>query len=213
MNSSIVELCFIKPEIIQQGGLDEITASDLEGFEYISVHTPIFPYGSEGTYDIFEKIAKLNKLRKLNVVVFHPDIVKNFAVFRDLPFPIAFENMDCRKDSFKKIEEMESIVRMYGAVKVVLDINHVYTNDPTMKMVSDFYNQLGDRITHIHLSGYSGHHDPMYQTKQDFFIRAIKDFSHPIIIESVISLEEAKLEIDYITRVLSVCKSAYAKSQ
>jgi len=203
MNSKIVELCFVKPETIQKGWLDEITASDLESFEYIAVHAPVFPYGSKGTDAIFEKITKLNELRKVNVVVFHPDTIENFEIFHNLPFPIAFENMDCRKTSFKKLEEIKSIIRIHDAAKIVLDINHIYTNDPTMRMASYFYDQLGLTIAHIHLSGYDGHHDPMYQTKQNFLIHAIRDFSHPIIIESVISPEEAKPEIDYITKVLS----------
>src|ERR1035437_9376973 len=88
-----IELGFTTPERFFGEQLDRINEKDLEGFEYISFHTPILNYGNnDDTKRFFERISNFNKIIKLNLVVFHPDIVEDFSVFKNLDFNIGFEN-------------------------------------------------------------------------------------------------------------------------
>ena len=72
-----------------------------------------------------------------------------------------------------------------------------------MGLAKDFYSKFKDRIAQIHLSGYTGYHDPIFQTKQEEIIKAIQDFEVPIIIESVLAPEDLEKERQYILKVIS----------
>ena len=196
---SIVELGVVGLESVAKGWLDEITPEDLKGFNYVSLHAPKFNYGdNEGTKAIFAKIERVNKIRELDLVIFHPDSIRSLDVFHRAPFKVAFENMDCRKSSFQTPEELSHVVMKSENFKAVLDVNHIYTNDPTLQSVPRFYKELGDRIVQTHLSGYTELHDPLYVTKQTQIVAAVKDLTLPIIIESVISPNEVEKERSYV---------------
>lgn len=205
----IVELGFVKLSRIEEGWLEEISDEDLKGFNYISFHAPKFNYGdNDGTRSIFEKIEKINKIRKLNTVVVHPDPVENFEVFRNVSFHVSFENMDNRKISHKTPEDFDIFTKNSG-YGLVLDVNHIYSNDPSMALAKDFYNKFGDKITQIHLSGYVDYHDPLFRTMQKEIISSIQNFETPLIIESVLSTEkELNKERDYILNVISELNQA-----
>ena len=194
-----VELGFVKMEQIEQGWLDKISPEDISSFRYVSLHAPKFDYGNNaGTEVLFKKMAEVNALRKLDCVVFHPDCVKDFGVFKNAPFRIAFENMDDRKESFQKPEELARVLSEDEKYGMVLDINHIYSNDPSMRLAEEFYTRLGSKIVQIHLSGNAGYHDPIFKTRQTEILNAIQDFTTPIIIESVISAEEITEEKKYV---------------
>jgi hypothetical protein len=196
---NVVELGFMKPEEIGGYRLDEISENDLVGFRYVSLHAPNIDYACNAeTERIFKEIENINILRKLDLVVFHPDRISDFAVFENVNFNIAFENMDNRKRSFRTAEELGRVLSYNEAYKMVLDVNHVYSIDPTMKLAKDFYSQLGDRIGQIHLSGYVTGHEPLYVTKQINIIESIQNLNVPIILESVVSPQEIVREREYV---------------
>ena len=202
-----VELGFVKLNRIEEGWLDEITREDLRGFKYVSFHAPKFNYGkNEGTKSIFEKIEKINGIRKLDTVVFHPDPIEDLSVFKDVEFNVAFENMDDRKASHQKPEELEAILSQDKRFGLILDINHIYTNDKTMKLADDFYKKFGNKISQLHVSGYTGYHDPLFQTKQTEILKAIKNLNTPMIIESVVAPEDLEKERNYILQIISDSK-------
>lgn len=87
--------------------------------------------------------------------------------------------------------------------KIVLDINHCYTNDKTMKLARKFYKNFKNKIYEIHLSGYISLHEPLFKTRQIKILKAIPDNKLPIIIESECkSLDEVKKEYHYIKNYL-----------
>lgn len=194
-----VELGFVKLKKGEEDWLDELTEKDLEGFEYVSLHAPKFNYGkNEGTDSFFKKIRRIDNLRKLDVVVFHPDSVEDFSVFQGAGFNVALENMDDRKGSYDKPEDFDEIFSQANGYKLVLDVNHICTNDASMELAKGFYDKFKDRIVEIHLSGYAGYHDPLFQTKQVDIIKAIQNLKTPIIIESVLLPEDLEKERKYI---------------
>ena len=178
-------------------------ADDLSPFSYVSVHAPVLPYGeNDATKRAFQTIEALHSIRPLDLVVFHPDSVENFSVFRNARFPVAFENMDRHKASHQSVEDMGRVMKRDPSFKFVLDVNHVYTNDTTLALATAFYERFESRLAEIHLSGFSTIHDPLFQTKQDFLIDPIRDFSVPIILEGVGKVEELAPEREYVLRVI-----------
>jgi sugar phosphate isomerase/epimerase len=202
-----VELGFVKLSRIEEGWLDEITYDVLKGFAYISLHAPELNYGKNNdTRLIFERIERINKIRNLDTVVFHPDLVEDFNVFKNVNFNVAFENMDNTKESYRQPVDFDEIFSENEKYKLALDVNHIYTNDSSMKLASIFYEKFGDRISHLHLSGHIDSHNPFFETEQINILRAIQDFNAPMIIESVLSADNLEKERNYIMRVISDLK-------
>ena len=202
-----VELGCVKLKDFFSGELMSLKANDLRGFDYVSFHAPVFDYGfNERTHEIFRGINNLNRRKTLDLVVFHPDTVYDFAAFYTevVDFNFAFENMDKRKASYKSVEDMARLAFQFEFknFKMVLDVNHAYTNDPTMALTTEFYKKLGEKIAQVHLSGYVGRHEPLFQTRQAEIIKSIRNLSVPIIVESILNSEELVLERDYILEVL-----------
>ena len=207
---SAVELGFVKLESFEAGA-DELLRSDFVAdafgprFDYISLHAPVFNYGAnEETERIFELIRKLNQKILLDSVVFHPDTVTDFEVFKYAGFGVAFENMDNRKAAYKTPEEFEHIFEKNENLSIVLDANHIYTNNPSMALAAQFLEKFRDRIVEVHMSGYAGYHEPLFKmpAEQKKIIKAIQGLRVPIIVESVLAPEELAQERDYILEVL-----------
>lgn len=203
-NISVVELGFLKPETIMDDSLlEQITPELLKNFEYVSLHAPKFVYkDNEQTKSIFERIERINSIRKLDAVVFHPDLVEDFDIFNQVGFQVAFENMDNRKKIFKTPRELENLVSKNEKFNAVLDLNHVYVNDNTMSLAEEFHKTIEDKLVEYHISGYKELHDPLYLTKQLEIINAIQRKDIPIIVESVLSLNEISLEKEYVSNYL-----------
>jgi len=205
---SAVEISILRFDGKKDGWIVDITQKDLESFNYVSLHAPKHEYcRNKKTLAIFNVIENLNKIRPLDLVVFHPDLVKDFTVFDDVNFPIAFENMDNRKFSFKTPDEMRELIGRNEKYNMVLDINHVFVNDQSMVSAGIFYNLLRERIKEIHLSGCDTnqkdfYHDPLFKTRNNEIIDAVKGKTTPIIIESVMSPEEVEKEINYVREIL-----------
>ncbi|MBM3257426.1 MAG: hypothetical protein FJY98_03850 [Candidatus Liptonbacteria bacterium] len=183
--------------------LRELAAAELDTFSYVSIHAPILPYGNNAaTREVFEEFAKFHARRPIKLAVFHPDPVEDFDVFRSVPFPVAFENMDWRKTSHRTVEDMQKVMTHDPHFKFVLDVNHIYTNDKTMALAQEFLEALHPRLAEVHLSGFTTIHDPLYHTKQDFLITLVKDLSQPIILEGVGEKEELRPEREYVLQLL-----------
>jgi hypothetical protein len=177
---------------------------DFAGFQWVSIHAPGFDRFDinsmikfRQTLDIFEKFCGLVKV---NSIVFHPDLIGEWAIFENYTFPVLIENMDWKKEIGKYVESMQEIFEKADA-PMVLDLNHCYTNDPTMHLAHEMIDAFRDRIMEIHLSGFEKEHDPLFQTKQTQILEAVFDHNLPIIIESEFeTLEDAQKEFDYIRK-------------
>lgn len=175
----------------------EIVPADLTGFDHVSLHAPtIFDP------DIVELLQKANEIFHFKNIVVHPSEVESWNVLQRFELPYAAENMDWRKEIGKYAESMEDIFSKVD-VSMILDLNHCFTNDPSMRLAKDMFEKFGKRISEIHLSGFEKLHEPLFRTKQIEIIEAIPDKSLPIIIESGCeSEEEAKEEFEYVKAFL-----------
>lgn len=181
----------------------KLKTSDIEGFGYTSIHAPI--YKGEGIKEyvgVIQAIAEMHTKVIFNTVVLHPDMFDDFSFLERFDLPFAVENMDNRKMTCKDVESLQQFFNKFD-MPMVLDVNHAFTNDPTMKLAEDLVGSFRPRIEEIHLSGFNSFHDPLYKTKQKLIIDAIPDINLPIIIESGLdSVEEVDIELNYIMQSL-----------
>ena len=113
--------------------------------------------------------------------------------------------MDKEKQKYKTAEELMKFFKMKPDWKLVLDLNHCYTNDKTMKLADDMIAGFKNRIAEIHLSGHAELHDPLFQTKQNFILDYCNKLDVPILIESVVDdVDDIKKVSDYIKNYLTL---------
>ena len=188
-NCNAIELCAIKPERLDY--LNKIDVNLLKSFSYISLHAPDINYKKDKlTLEVLDKIKKLHEKFNFKTIVICPNYVKDFSVL-NLDLPISFENMDKRKNFGTNMDDMKKVFTILPDSKMVLDLTHIFTNDPSMKLSRDFLGEFRDRIIEIHLSGYFIHQDGDEQQHFPIFISKQKEIldsmpkNIPIIIESV----------------------------
>jgi len=178
---------------------------EVRRFARRSVHTPTnVRYGiNDATAINLKKINKIYFDIGAELAVVHGETVDDWSVFDDSPMQLAIENGDNRKDVFKDVDSLRNFLIDHKNWKMVLDLNHCFANDPTMKLADDFIKNLGDKIAQIHLSGFAGFHEPLFQTRQSEIVQRCHRLNVPIIIESVLpNIESLKIEFDYIKDVL-----------
>ena len=181
----------------------DIMPEDLIGFEYISVHAPSFDNHSEvEVVEILKILEKAHEKLHFNAIVIHPYETMNFDLFSQFDLPFAIENMDWRKDFGKYTDSLKDIFEKFDA-PMVLDLNHCYTNDPSMRLAHEMVDEFRSRIKEIHLSGFEKLYEPLFRTNQKEIAEAIPDVNLPVIIESGLeSIEEAQEEFKYVKEYL-----------
>jgi hypothetical protein len=200
--SEIIEVCFIRSGAIQKLGN---IIPFVKEYPHRSIHLPadIRYKNDAATKEILERAANFYRAVSADLVLVHPDLVDDWSVFAQFPLAWAIENMDNRKRSFRSPNDLLCFFKQNNNWKMVLDLNHCYSNDTSMQIAEEFIEKFKDRIAEIHLSGYAGYHEPLYQTKQEIIMQFCKKIQAPIIIESTFnSPDEAEKEIAYIREFL-----------
>jgi len=183
-------------------------APHLKEFKSVSFHLSgqYFYQNDLPTKRLLDKIRDYYYLVGARQAVIHPDRIKDWQVFNQYKMNWAIENMDSRKSDFQNPRAIGQLLKNLPNWGLVLDLNHCYDNDPTMKLAADFIRQFKKQIGEIHLSGYQNdqhHHALLYQTKQTILIDFCRRLKVPIIIESPIyQLTDLKKEFDYVVKNL-----------
>jgi hypothetical protein len=206
-NLDAIEISCMRTEEIEH--LLRLNEEDLSPyFSHISLHAPTrkIKYGDNAAcLSVLEKIWEAHLRLIFNAVIIHPDLVEDFSVFQDCPLPLAFENMDSRKIFGKTPEDFEYILRK-GQSRLVLDLNHCYTNDSSLGLADKFKKTFKGNICEYHLSGFTKYHELLYVTRQCQLIEAVAATNDtPIIIESnCMNLTQATKELRYVQKYLKI---------
>ena len=194
---NIIQLmCLSEEDILKL--ITEITVNDLIGFEYIALHAP----PTTITINTLELLQKAQDIFHFETIVIHPDEIENWEIFSRFDLPFAIENMDWTSERGKYVDSLQNIFEKIDA-KMVLDVNHCYTNDPSLRLASEMTAEFGERISQIHLSGFEIGHEMLCKTKQTEIMDAISDKKLPIIIESFCeTVDDVKNEFEYVKNYL-----------
>lgn len=174
----------------------------IDSFTHRSIHAPVKFGDKSVTYrDDEETHAMLHNLEWLcaavgaSVLVVHPDRVADWNVFAKYTLPICLENMDVWKETARTTADMQQFFKG-NDFGMVLDVNHCFTNDPTMQLAQDLRDSFGQRIREVHLSGFIepeetvNRHVPIHKTRQEEIMHAVEGLNAPIILEGVCTTEE-----------------------
>ena len=180
----------------------------IQTFKYVSIHAPKQLYEVGNVTEQVAELKELAKLLKAKAIVLHPNETTNLKLVESsLGSLAAFENMDVRQKGYNNVDQMAKVFEICPSAKLVLDLGHAHTVDPTMQLSADFLEHFGARLAHFHLSfvtqAQGNHH--LILSKPDSNIMSFKFPTNiPIIIESVSTTtkEDIKKEYDYIKALL-----------
>ena len=183
----------------------------LKKFKYKSVHLPVLKDGDEVIYYPDDSIKTWIKIIDQYIedicpdtVLVHPDQVRDFKwLTRKYGCALALENLDARKKFGKTIEDMESVFKECPGAKWVFDLNHIYTNDRSMGLATEFFDKFQNRLAHYHISGYGGFHDALCLSREDVIIKGLLSLDYPVIDEgNLLQKGVLEKEFNYITERL-----------
>lgn len=202
IESDAIELNFGRvDELMGLSKLDVAAINDAIGnFNYVSIHAPFrgIKYDADSIELLFNLKEIVNKLDASHVV-FHPDTVIDGSVIeRILGEKAAIENMDRNKQIGKSVEDLSILFTQMPSAKFVLDLNHVFTVDRSMKLASDFFDKYKNRIISYHISGYGGQ-DALHTAlpKKDVILKAVPDKAILAIHEGIIARKE-EMKVEYM---------------
>jgi hypothetical protein len=202
-SKDVLELCLIINKDIHK---TKNIVPLVEDIARKSIHAPadVVYRNDENTIRLLDELASYYKELNAELILVHPDRVEDWTVFDAYPLNWAIENMDNLKPAYRSVEDLEAFFAKRENWKFVLDLNHCYTNDKTMKLAEDFIARLGNRLAEVHLSGYKVFHEPLFQTKQDIILEYCKKLDVPIVIESTFDdINDIGKEFDYISKYLN----------
>jgi len=147
-----VELMFAQPKDLLDFELDQKALTFLKKLEFVSIHMPIENVIYDNNKEIQELLKKTVTFAKQvnsQYLVFHPTVVKDFDLIKNLPIQVCIENMNTKENNYKTVKEIKSVLDKYPFLGLVLDISHVLGNnlEPSEFLV------LKDKIKGIHSSG------------------------------------------------------------
>lgn len=206
--ANAVELSLATPEELSNFKLDEEMLSLLNKFDFVSIHAPMkdMTYKDDKkTRKVIEQLRRICDKISIRGLVLHPNIIEDFDILNDSNLPFLIENMDHKKNVGTTVEEFKEYYEKYD-FDFVLDLQHSYEYDPSMKLAKEFLLAMADRLHHLHVSGQDSierRHVLTYRAKnREAIERALKLQIHvPKILEGFLEepdLEDLKKEIQYV---------------
>lgn len=166
LGATAIELSFSTLSQLENFKLTPEITSNVEKYDYVSIHAPFneINYGSNKETDkLIEQLKYLCKALPVDGIVLHPDVVDDFQKMENSGLPFLIENMDKRKIFGTNPEQFKKLAKDYN-FGFVLDIQHAYEHDPSMKLAGEFIEVMGKRLKEMHVSGCTeaGRHLPTY---------------------------------------------------
>lgn len=129
-------------------------------FETVSVHAPAKNVNGNDD-EICELLVALPAW--VERIILHPDVVSTWAPWRRLGQRLAVENMDRRKGFGCTADELSEVFDRLPDARLCLDLAHITTIDPTMRLADEILDVHGDRLAEVHVSttDVDAHHIPL----------------------------------------------------
>jgi hypothetical protein len=164
---SAVELSALsEPEL--PGLIDWLDAEPSLPFRWMAAHAPTKARAMPEA-DLVQRLAHV--AGHVEAVVVHPDVMEEPALYRLLGAKLAIENMDTRKPVGQRAEQLQRIFDELPEARMCFDVAHAGAVDPTMVEGEQILEQLGTRLSHVHVSSLDAdcHHVPLTEHDEERF--------------------------------------------
>lgn len=155
-------------------------------FSYRAIHTSDLysPKKSGQELAYYQDLAQ--QIEAMSITI-HPHTMDSWGwlarYFGDM---VSLENMDCFKPYGKTPESLQTMTAELPGNRWTLDLNHIFTNDASMRALPDFYRKVGGPGQY-HISGFCDEalpHTTLHTSNQDRIITSVATDA-PVIIESL----------------------------
>jgi len=198
--------------------LEENSGFNPQIFVHRSIHLPDIT-GRENNQE-FSTAQKAVSRAKASFALTHPlkskgDYpIKSYKLMIQRRIPLAIENMDKRKDSGFDLKELGKLIDIVGYF--VLDVQHAFERDPTMKYAFDLFKMAKNKLAYLHVSGETSNcnHALVFRSVNceqivSFLGTIFSEIETPIILEGEYSTyKELNQEIIFLTQELTNQKTA-----
>lgn len=137
-------------------------------FLFVSIHAP-----SKGLWaDEEELVEALLRIPPwIDAVVVHPDTISDASLYRRLGRRLVVENMDSRKSSGHRAEDLAALFDQLPEARLCLDVAHAKDIDPTMDAARELLRRFARRLSHVHISSLdqSSHHVALTEMDESLF--------------------------------------------
>jgi hypothetical protein len=182
--------------------LDAIETLDLLRYEYVSLHAP-------SAFNVDQErllIEQLQRVPRVWPIVIHPDVIHNWAAWREFGSQLAIENMDRRKFSGRTVDELQNTFEKLPDAAMCFDIGHARQCDPSMTEAYRILTVFQHKLKQIHISevNTASQHDTIsYAAKIAFQeVASLIPANVPVIIESRVTQPEITREICAVSEAL-----------
>lgn len=127
--------------------VDALPTLDLNQFAYVSFHAPSRVSSERKVVDRLKAVHE----RGIPIVV-HPDVISDFALWRELGSSVLLENMDQRKPVGRTAADMYRFFEELPDAQFCFDIGHARQVDPTMTVADELLHAFSDRFAELHIS-------------------------------------------------------------
>jgi hypothetical protein len=164
---SAVELSALsEPE--RPGLIDWLDAEPSLPFRWMAAHAPTKARAMPEAA-LVERLAQL--AAHVEAVVVHPDVMEDPALYRSLGAKLAIENMDTRKPVGQRADQLQRLFDELPEARLCFDVAHAGAVDRTMAEGERILEQLGARLSHVHVSSLDAdcHHVPLTEHDEERF--------------------------------------------
>jgi hypothetical protein len=165
-NADAIELSALRSEELPPL-VDAVVSLRLERYHHISVHLPshFAPSLESEFYDLVKRLPDEWPL------VIHPDVIRNFDLWRKLGSRICIENMDKRKPVGQTCSDLLKIFDKLPEASFCFDIGHAHQIDPTMCEAMMILEEFRGKLRELHVSEVNSEskHDPISLEAQRSF--------------------------------------------
>lgn len=137
-------------------------------FRWIAAHAPTKARAMPEA-DLVESLAQLAP--RVAAIVVHPDVMEEPSLYRALGSKLAVENMDTRKPIGQRAQQLHRLLAELPEARLCFDVAHAAAVDPTMAEGERILEQLGARLSHVHISSLDAdcHHVPLTEQDEERF--------------------------------------------
>jgi sugar phosphate isomerase/epimerase len=164
---SAVELSALsEPEL--PGLITWLEAAPSLPFRWIAAHAPTKARAMPEA-DLVERLAQLAP--HVAAIVVHPDVMEEPSLYRPLGPKLVVENMDTRKPIGQRAEQLHRLFAELPEARLCFDIAHAAAVDPMLAEGERILEQLGARLSHVHISSLDAdcHHVPLTDQDEERF--------------------------------------------
>lgn len=212
--ASAIELCLSD----DNRRIDAVfSGKKLKGFSHLSVHLPDY----SSSRPLAEQISLAEKIRKKHKpksFLVHPLNVlpRYWETLINRNIPVAIENMDKNKKTGYVLRELDELLSDFG-LSFVLDVQHAYEHDSTMKYAFDLFQMARSRLVYFHVSGETenNNHVLVHQSRNcekivSFLGMVFSEIQLPLILEGeYANSEELRREIEFLKSELGSLSTKY----